>query len=74
MPRHVGFFLADGPVGESVGNRVVLNPKSRVDLEKMFTSISISHGHYGVGNSNSFVCWLKVAFSGQNRVCPDDEK
>ena len=60
-------------MGESAKNRVFLNPKSRVDLEKMFTPISASHGHYGGQKSTFFVGWSGDALSGRNRDCPDDD-
>jgi hypothetical protein len=61
-------------VGESVGNNVFSNLKSQVDLEKIFTPISESHGHHGAQKSPFSVCWSGDALSGRIRDCPDDEK
>ena len=64
-PVTYDFFLAGGLVGESVENRVFSNPNNRVDLEKMFTPVAGSHGHYG-GGKNRF-CF---PYAGRNSPFP----
>ena len=52
--RHIGMFLAGGPVGESVRNRDFSNLKRRLDQEKIVTPISGSHGHPAGGETRIF--------------------
>ena len=72
--RHIGFFLAGGPVGEGVGvgNGVSSNLKRRLDHEKRFTPISGSHGHPGDEN-RLFSYAGRESFVGRNPDCPDGE-
>ena len=68
-------------MGGSVGNRVFSNPKSRVDLEKMVTLISGSHGHYGgkkstfsyAGRKSPFPAKIGIAWRMKNdSICPNN--
>ena len=45
MARQIGFFVAGGPVGESVGDRDFQTSKGGLTMKKIVSPISGSHGH-----------------------------